>query len=145
MEILHVLISKEPKSVIVKNSSTLTGLFMRAFDLRRIQFSPRTEQSYDDDEVEEVEAAVRDVAIEMIYKMNDATFRPLFTNLLEWASGALPKSDKKGRTLRLITLFAFLARFFDTLKVRRSRQRPLCLGMLIWVIVDCHGICQLCH
>jgi len=112
LSVLSGAIEKQPKSVIVNNSSTLTGIFLRAFDLRRIQFSPRTEESYDDDEVEVAETAVNGVAI------NDTTFRPLFTRLLQWASTSLPKSDKKGRRLRLTTLFTFLEAFFDTLKVR---------------------------
>lgn len=118
LSVLSGAIEKQPKSVIVNNSSTLTGIFLRAFDLRRIQFSPRTEESYDNDEVEVAETAVNGVAIKMIYKMNDTTFRPLFTRLLQWASTSLPKSDKKGRRLRLTTLFTFLEAFFDTLKVR---------------------------
>lgn len=123
LAVLNTAIEKQPKSVIVNNSSILTGIFLRAFDLRRIQFSPRTEKSYDDDEVEVVESAVNDVAIKMIYKMNDTTFRPLFTKLLQWASTGLPTVDERGQKLRTTTLFTFLEAFFNTLKVCPSRGR----------------------
>ena len=118
LDILSLAIAKQPKSMIVNNSSTLSSIFMRAFDSRRIQFSPRMEVSYEDEEVQATEMTISDVAIKMIYKMNDATFRPLFISLLEWASTGLPKSDKKGRRLRLTSLFTFLETFFSTLKVR---------------------------
>ncbi|KAI9877013.1 MAG: snoRNA-binding rRNA-processing protein utp10 [Pleopsidium flavum] len=116
LSVLSGAIEKQPKSIIVNNSSSLTSIFLKAFDLRRIQFSPRTDESYDDDEVEVAETAINEVAIKMIYKMNDTTFRPLFTRLLQWASTDLPKRDKKGKRLRLTSLFTFLGTFFDTLK-----------------------------
>lgn len=52
----------------------------------------------------------------MIYKFNDATFRPIFASLIEWATSGLPKKDKVGRTLRLQTIYGFMSVFFDNLK-----------------------------
>lgn len=51
----------------------------------------------------------------MIYKFNDATFRPIFSNLVDWAS-SLPKKDKIGRALRLQSIYGFMAVFFENLK-----------------------------
>jgi U3 small nucleolar RNA-associated protein 10 len=51
----------------------------------------------------------------MIYKFNDATFRPIFANLIEWAS-SLPKKDKAGRNMRQQSIYGFMAMFFDNLK-----------------------------
>lgn len=87
------------------------------FDLRHIQLSPPTENSYNANEIEEVEAAVNDAAIAMIYKLNDATFRPLFVRILEWSNSAISKKDEKGRLHRQTTWYAFLVQFFQTLKV----------------------------
>jgi len=64
----------------------------------------------------EVEAEVNEVAIKMIYKLNDSTFRPIFANIIEWASSSLPKTDKQGRVLRLQSIYAFTAVFCSTLK-----------------------------
>jgi U3 small nucleolar RNA-associated protein 10 len=64
----------------------------------------------------EIEAQVNEVAIKMIYKFNDATFRPIFSNLVEWASSSLPKKDKAGRNLRLQSIYGFMTVFFDNLK-----------------------------
>jgi U3 small nucleolar RNA-associated protein 10 len=52
----------------------------------------------------------------MIHKLNDATFRPIFANLVEWASSSLPKKDTAGRVLRLQSLYGFITLFFDNLK-----------------------------
>lgn len=66
--------------------------------------------------MKEVEAEVNEVAIKMIYKFNDSTFRPMFSNLVDWASKSLPKKDKSGRILRLQSLYGFMIVFFDNLK-----------------------------
>ena len=124
LQVLRLSISHLPKSVISKHSSTLVNLYVKAFDLRRIQFSPRTEDSYEDSEVEEVEDAVNETTIAMIYKLNDTNFRPLYLRMMEWATA--PKDGKKG-VQRRITWWTFLGKFFGTLKV--SRQFP-------WVILD---------
>lgn len=117
LEILSLTIEKHPKSVIVKNSSSLTGLFLRYFDLRRIQCSPRTEDSYEEDEIEVVEDAVNEVAIKMIYKLNDASFRPMFVKFLDWATATPSKKDSEARLHRQTSWYLFLHSFFDTLKV----------------------------
>ena len=112
--VLRLSISHQPKTIILKYSSDLVTLFLKCFDLRRIQFSPKTEDSYEEDEVEEVEAAVNETVIAMIYRLNDAHFRPLFLQMMEWAT---PLRDNKSGNQRRLTWWMFLRRFFDTLKV----------------------------
>ncbi len=113
LHILSTAVDKHQKAVIVKNSHILTSILMNALDLRRV----RNTESYDVEDVEGIETIIIDVAIKIIYKMNDSTFRPLFIKLLEWATSSLGKKDKKGRLLRLTSLYQFLQKFFDTLKV----------------------------
>ena len=66
--------------------------------------------------MEEIEQSINETAIKMIYKFNDSTFRPIFAKFIEWASTSLPKKDKKGRSLRLQSVYGFMAIFFDNLK-----------------------------
>ncbi|KAF4637911.1 hypothetical protein G7Y89_g179 [Cudoniella acicularis] len=89
-------------------------IFQNAFDLRRQKAT--TDDSFPPDAVSEIETEVNEVAIKMIYKFNDATFRPIFANLVDWASTSLPKKDKSGKVLRLQSIYGFMAVFFDTLK-----------------------------
>ena len=100
----------------MKQSESLGDLLMRIHDLRRIQLSPPTEESYAIDEIQEVEAVVNDAAIAMTYKLNDATFRPLFIRMLEWTT--FPESsDERARNHRRTSWYTFLLTFFGTLKV----------------------------
>ena len=63
------------------------------------------------------------VAIKMIYKLNDATFRPVFVKLLEWATATSSKKGSKARLYRQTTWYSFLHSFFETLKVCNCEQR----------------------
>ena len=103
--------------MIVKHSEILGELFLKMFDLRYIQLSPPTENSYDSKEIEEVEAAVIEAAVGMIYKLNDATFRPIFMRISDWGNSAISKKDGKSRLHRQTTWYAFLVQFFQTFKV----------------------------
>ena len=113
LEILHKAIERHKKTDIGKQVDPLGSLFLKMLDLRRIQFSPRTEDSYDDDEVEAVEEAVIDCMMATIYKLNDNLFRPLFSTLVAWPDSS--NSDQSAM-LRKISLYKFLHVFFNTLK-----------------------------
>jgi U3 small nucleolar RNA-associated protein 10 len=115
LEVLSIAIDKHPKSVVAKNSPVLANIFQNALDLRR-RWTIAADKRFTTGAMSEVEAEVNDVAIKMIYKFNDSTFRPIFANLVEWASASLPKKDKQGRVLRLQSIYAFMAVFFDNLK-----------------------------
>ncbi|EHK98056.1 putative U3 small nucleolar RNA-associated protein 10 [Glarea lozoyensis 74030] len=75
-----------------------------------------SERGFESEVVTELEDELNDVAIKMIHKLNDATFRPIFAGLVEWASSSLPKKDTSGRVLRLQSLYGFITLFFDNLK-----------------------------
>ncbi|KAH0538419.1 hypothetical protein FGG08_004967 [Glutinoglossum americanum] len=110
--VLDMCIEKHTKSVVTKHAQVLTSFFLKSFELRRVWTPGSENASY----VDEVEGAVVDVAIKMIFKLNDVTFRPIFVKLLEWASNSLPRKDKAGRVSRLISFYNFLDAFLDRLK-----------------------------
>lgn len=117
LEILRLTIDLQPKSIIVQHSETLGGLFLRVFDLRRIQLSSLTGDSYDMAEIGVVEDAVNESAISMVYKLNDTTFRPMFSRMLEWTTFPTSKNDIRATIHRQTTWYTFLLKFFGTLKV----------------------------
>ena len=86
------------------------------FDLRRIQCSPRAEDSYEDSELEEVEAIVNNTLIAMVYKLNDAVFRPIFTRFSDWANGAALIGDEGSKLHRRITWWTFQLQFFGSMR-----------------------------
>ena len=101
------------KSAVALHSEAFATLLTKAFDLRRIQFSSRTEDSFEESEVDEVEEATNKVAVAMIYKINDTIFRPICVQLVEWAASP----SKIATAHRQTALYGFFMHFFDGLKV----------------------------
>ncbi|KAL8867364.1 MAG: hypothetical protein Q9198_008544, partial [Flavoplaca austrocitrina] len=112
LRIVEAQIGALSKSAVGRHSEDFATLLTKAFDLRRIQFSDRTEDSFEDGEVEEVEEATNTVTVAMIYKINDAIFRPIFAHFVEWAAS----SSATAAVHRQTTIYGFLTRFFDGLK-----------------------------
>ncbi|EAA28571.1 U3 small nucleolar RNA-associated protein 10 [Neurospora crassa] len=112
-EYLHVLgtaLDKHPKSSIAKNTTLFTGIFLNAFDLRRSGVLSSTQ------ELEKIELLINETSLKMIYKLNDAAFRPMFSHLMEWSTTGLPKSDLAGKAQRQVSTYGFLQHFFENLK-----------------------------
>ncbi|KAI6709306.1 hypothetical protein JHW43_008174 [Diplocarpon mali] len=112
--VLSIAIDKHPKTVVTKYSPILAKIFQNAFDLRR-KWTAAADDRFTAEAIAEIEGEINEVAVKMIYKLNDATFRPIFSNLIEWAS-SLPKKDKAGRVLRLQSIYGFMSVFFGYLK-----------------------------
>lgn len=116
LDTVILAIDKHPKSATSKNVGILSKLLYRAFDLRREQQSSETSAQFEETQLQAIEDLVNNVAIKMIFKLNDTIFRPLFMEIVEWATNGVSKSDAKGRILRLTSFYKFLQKFFGTLK-----------------------------
>jgi len=114
VEILGMAVDKHAKNVIGKNTTMLSYIFTAVFDLRR-QTVLVQESGVLTTQLDHVENIINDVALKMIYKLNDASFRPICSQWLEWASSQLPKKDRSGRNLRRQSIYSFLGLFFDKL------------------------------
>ncbi|KAK8873259.1 armadillo-type protein [Apiospora arundinis] len=112
LDILGMAIEKHTKADISKSVGSLSSIFMAALDLRRVKHI-EDDGSSSNTGLARAEEQVNAVAIRMIMKLNDASFRPVFSQLMTWASSDLPKSDATGRNLRLQSVFNFLYAFFD--------------------------------
>ncbi|KAL8963488.1 MAG: hypothetical protein Q9193_000251 [Seirophora villosa] len=110
--VLENVLGQLSKSSIGRQIPAFTRLLVKAFDLRRIQFCSRTEDSYEEKEVEEVEEASNVAAMALVVKVNDKIFRPVFAQLVEWAA----TSSAKARTHRQTTIYSFFLRFFEQFK-----------------------------
>lgn len=106
-------IDKHSKASVAKNVPSLSAIFLAAFDLRRLEHA---KGNTDASKLADLEDAINDVALKMVYKLNDAVFRPIFSQLIEWSSSGLPKSDVLGLIHRQQSIFGFLYKFFDNLK-----------------------------
>jgi U3 small nucleolar RNA-associated protein 10 len=116
LRILGMALDKHSKAVVAKNVASLSTILLSALDLRRMVVSGQVKTSISLSELDEVETKTNDDALKMIYKLNDAAFRPIFSRLMEWAWTGLPKNDSAARTLRLYAVYGFLNTFFDNLK-----------------------------
>lgn len=111
LELLRATIDVQTKAKLIKSSSTLFNLVLSSFNLRTAIESQK-EAEFDDEEIEQLENTLVESVVAMVLKLNDATFRPFFVQLVdqEGPVGAKPE--------RAITFYRFLASFFDKFKVR---------------------------
>ncbi|KAF4993011.1 hypothetical protein FDECE_13542 [Fusarium decemcellulare] len=116
LDVLGLAIDKHPKSGISKNATLLSSILMKVFDLRRQEHSKGDLGEQTLLKLSALDASANDKALKMIYKLNDAAFRPVFIQLVEWSSSGLAKNDRVGRSLRQYSVYGFLQAFFGTLK-----------------------------
>lgn len=114
LDTLGIAIDQHTKSTISKNSTVLTNIILKALDLRRNKHGEANDAVLK--EISGVEKGVNEKALKMIYKLNDASFRPIFTQLVEWPGSGLAKADKTGRALRQYSVYGFFDEFFSSLK-----------------------------
>ncbi|KAH6624856.1 hypothetical protein B0J18DRAFT_397920 [Chaetomium sp. MPI-SDFR-AT-0129] len=114
--VLGLALDKHSKAVVSKNVTVLSAILLSLLDLRRTVASGQAQTPITLSELDDIETRIGDDALKMIYKLNDATFRPVFSKLMEWAASGLPKSDSSGRALRLFAVYGFLDTFFGNLK-----------------------------
>ena len=110
LQVLQHAVEHHPKMVITNQAPILFSILLKAFDLRRQLDRPDSET-----QDAELYLLVGQIALDMTLKLNDATFRPFFVRMVEWAS-SLPKADMSGRDLRSISLYSFVATLFEQLK-----------------------------
>lgn len=134
LEIVSLAIEKHPKSATAKNLTALTNLLFKVFDLRREQVSLGAKATLDISDLDEVEETLNEVMVKMIYKLNDTSFRPIFTKLLEWATTGLTKKEPQGNVSRLTTFYKFLQTFFGTLQVCANLSTPIVLQRYLTVL-----------
>lgn len=113
---LHKVITNQSKATLIKQAPTLFSILTKTFDIRR-QMVQVQDEAISDAELSALEQQQNALTLDAVMKLNDAVFRPFFVRLVQWATEGLPKKDSRGRVLRLTSLYGFLARFFEALKV----------------------------
>jgi U3 small nucleolar RNA-associated protein 10 len=109
LELVRSTVDTQTKSKLIKASSTLFSLLLQLFKLRQT-IDSEEEQEYEDDEVEQLDNTLNESALSMVLKLNDATFRPFFVQLLD------QEGPMKSKPEYAITFYNFLAAFFDKFK-----------------------------
>ncbi|KAF2727089.1 U3 small nucleolar RNA-associated protein 10 [Polyplosphaeria fusca] len=119
-EHLHLVLStieNQSKTKMVKASSMLFSLFLEMFKLRDTIAGAESE-TFNDEDIANLEESLVEGVIAMTVKLNDATFRPFFAQLVETIAPTSPSSSEQtiSATRSQITLFKFLASFFAKFK-----------------------------
>lgn len=110
LELLRSTVDAQTKPKLIKSSSTLFSLLLQLFKLRQAT-AAQTVQEYATDDLDQLDATLTESTLAMVLKLNDATFRPFFVQLV----------DQEGPTsstnpTEAITFYRFLAAFFDKFK-----------------------------
>jgi U3 small nucleolar RNA-associated protein 10 len=109
LELLRTTIDMQTKAKLIKASTTLFSLLLQLFKLRQT-IASQEEQEFDEEETEQLDDTLNESALAMVLKLNDATFRPFFIQLVD-QEGAMFKKPENA-----IPFYKFLAAFFDKFK-----------------------------
>ena len=140
--VLSDSVKASPKPLIVKHSRDVIVLLLQMLDLRRSQSTTETKNSFNEKDVSIVESHVSNVTIEVIYRLNDSIFRPLFIHMIDWATACsdVPMQPlAKSSQLRQTALFNFHTRFFHKLK---SIVTPYASFLVPPIVTLLEGIAQ---
>ncbi|KAL6703979.1 snoRNA-binding rRNA-processing protein utp10 [Coniothyrium glycines] len=109
LELLRLTIDSQSKAKTIKASSALFDLLLQAFCLRS-EVASQSAAEFDDEEIAQLESTLVEAIIAVVLKINDATFRPFFAQLVERQASyaSIPQ--------RAITFYTFLGAFFDKFK-----------------------------
>lgn len=130
LTVMHEAIERSSKSSVVKSADLISTLLLRILDLRRLaEVHENSDNPDEDDErpsdeaISNVESRLHTLAISFIYKLNDATFRPIFESWIDWATKGADllevedyHSTSASKVARTTSLFKILSHFFNTLK-----------------------------
>lgn len=116
INILGVTVDSHSKAAVGKNSGLISGVLLKALDLRRRIFSTGEGGEKVMRQIAQLETAAFEKSMKMIYKLNDAAFRPVFQQIVEWPGSNIAKSDSIGLAMQQLAVYGFLQTFFDNLK-----------------------------
>ncbi|KDN52062.1 hypothetical protein K437DRAFT_244218 [Tilletiaria anomala UBC 951] len=113
LDLLRRLLSHVNRTTTARIYKHVFRFILKVFDLRQVNNSTT--------EVDKTEAACSRAFIQMILKLNENTFRPLFLRLYDWAAvdlveEGLPLKDARVRS-RCLTFYCFFTKLQDQLKV----------------------------
>lgn len=109
LELLRSTIDSQTKAKLIKASSSLFNLLLQTFRLRELTDSQKDGQ-FEEEEIEQLDNTLIESVISMVLKLNDATFRPFFVQLVDQEG---PQTIKPQRA---ITFYKFLEAFFNNFK-----------------------------
>ncbi|ODQ64080.1 hypothetical protein NADFUDRAFT_53059 [Nadsonia fulvescens var. elongata DSM 6958] len=111
LDALDAAIELSERKVVSSQSANLVKFLLESFEVRG-----RVDDKYDNNSINRIETRCIKVGIQIILKLNDKTFRPLFVSMVRWAidgagcDASIEKSD------RLLVFFKFFGKLLDGLR-----------------------------
>lgn len=131
---LKSLLSTASKSQVQKMHPLLALYFLQAFDVRKQVFEKKEDVGVDEDDVDEIEELCLATGLQMVMKLNDTIFKPMFVRFSDWAADDFKagegKEDSEVSFQRSITFFNWINLLSKNLKVRAPRRTCFFVLML---------------
>ncbi|KAI5954403.1 UTP10 [Candida jiufengensis] len=106
---MQLAIDKLDKKEATQQASMFMKWLISAFEFRH-------ETKFDQNAIGRIESSVHSCAISYVMKLNDKSFRPLFANLVRWATTGEGSSIEIKLTSRLLSFYRFFNRLQEQLK-----------------------------
>ncbi|RPB23217.1 hypothetical protein L211DRAFT_809362 [Terfezia boudieri ATCC MYA-4762] len=117
---LKSLLSTANKSQVQKMHPLLAGFFLQAFDIRKQVFEKKQEVDIGEAEVDEIEELCLTTGLQMVMKLNDTIFKPMFLKFSDWAADEFKlEADTGDRDVlfqRSITFYNWFTLLSENLK-----------------------------
>ncbi|KAI5957031.1 UTP10 [Candida margitis] len=111
---LESAIEKLEKKEATQQASMFFKLLMQSFEFR--EYSHLEGDKFDHNTIGRIESSFHSCAISFVMKLNDKSFRPLFANLVRWATTGEGSTLEINHTSRLISFYRFFNKLQEQLK-----------------------------
>lgn len=111
---LESAIEKLDKKEATQQASMFFKLLVQSFEFR--EYCNSENEKFDQNTIGRIESSFYSCAISLVMKLNDKTFRPLFANLVRWATTGEGSTLEIKFTSRLLSFYRFFNKLQDQLK-----------------------------
>ena len=145
MSLVAKAVDVRPKTEVNRNLRVLFDFFAEVLEVRVLTADKTHYSSYSQGSLDSLEATILDATMTLVFKVNDAVFKPFVARLVEriaapYASSS-PNTDVQ--TLRSITLFNFFNLLSEKLKV--GPLFSVSLLQKLMRTVNCHDLLRERH
>lgn len=111
---LESAVEKLEKKEATQQASLFFKLLVHSFEFREYSYSE--DDKFDHNTIGRIESSFHSCAISFVMKLNDKSFRPLFANLVRWATTGEGSTLEIKLSSRLLSFYRFFNKLQDQLK-----------------------------
>ncbi|KAI8359067.1 hypothetical protein EDC96DRAFT_609191 [Choanephora cucurbitarum] len=99
------------RDVMTSHYKQLFKFFLTAFDVRRLH-----DKHFDDADLSEIEGSVITAFLDLVMKLNETLFKPLFLKVVDWATVELGNSTSEDSLKRILFFYKLVDALLEKLK-----------------------------